>query len=409
MARAWIYDRQKDKSYRDAVTKAKQAKRTPPGRWLVRYYDPAGKLKSAGTFKKKPDAEQRQTEIENSLNEGSYRDPAAAKITFGEMAEKWLAARTDIRRSTWWKYRNLLDTHVLPRWADLPLSAIHAEDIAVWVAELQKSREEGGSGLGASQTRNAHAVLSMVLGWCVPRRIPVNPAKGVPLPKSSEAEHVYLTYEQVEALADAAAGLRTKYNQRSAASAVNRALVLLLAYTGLRWGEAAALRVGKVDLVKRRIRVTVAFAEVEGKLVEQPPKTGKSRTVPVPASLVAELNPLVEGRPEDALVFTTARGKPLRARNWRPREFNNALKPAGLSGLGLTPHKLRHTAASLAIAAGADVKVVQAMLGHATATMTLDRYGHLWPDRLDEVADVMDARRIEALSKVGSETQNGCP
>ncbi|QBI51949.1 Tyrosine recombinase XerD [Streptomonospora litoralis] len=73
-------------------------------------------------------------------------------------------------------------------------------------------------------------------------------------------------------------------------------------------------------------------------------------------------------------------------------------KDAGLDGLGLTPHKLRHTAASLAIAAGADVKVVQQMLGHATATMTLDTYGHLFPDRLDEVADAMDAGRMKAAA-----------
>ncbi|EOD70332.1 site-specific recombinase XerD [Amycolatopsis vancoresmycina DSM 44592] len=64
---------------------------------------------------------------------------------------------------------------------------------------------------------------------------------------------------------------------------------------------------------------------------------------------------------------------------------------------GLTPHKLRHTAASLAIAAGADVKVVQQMLGHADAAMTLNVYGHLFPDRLDEVADVLDAQRTQAL------------
>jgi integrase len=396
MARAWIYDRTKDAAYRAAVAKAKAAKRTPPARWLVRYYDPAGKQKSAGTFAKKPDAEKRQAEIEASLHEGTYRNPHDGKVTLSDMAEKWLSTRTDIKRSTWWKYRGLLDAHVLPRWGDLPLTAIHTEDIAVWVAELQKSREEGGANLGASQTRRAHGVLSMVLNWCVPRRLSVNPAKGVPLPKSSEAEHVYLDHLQVEALATAAGSLRTKYDQVAASAHNNRALILLLAYTGLRWNEAAALRVGRVDLSGRRIRVVTAFAEVKGELIEQPPKTGKSRTVPVPPSLVAELRPFVKGRPDDALVFTTKRGACLRLRNWRNREFGNAVAAAGLDGLGLTPHKLRHTAASLAIAAGADVKVVQAMLGHATATMTLDRYGHLFPDRLDEVAEAMDAARVKA-------------
>lgn len=74
------------------------------------------------------------------------------------------------------------------------------------------------------------------------------------------------------------------------------------------------------------------------------------------------------------------------------------MKAAGLAAEGLTPHKLRHTAASLAIAAGADVKVVQQMLGHADASMTLNVYGHLFPDRLDEVADVLDIRRQAALA-----------
>ncbi|WP_407659388.1 tyrosine-type recombinase/integrase [Lipingzhangella rawalii] len=88
---------------------------------------------------------------------------------------------------------------------------------------------------------------------------------------------------------------------------------------------------------------------------------------------------MVDRRGDDAHVFTTKRSAPLRIHNWRIREFNKARTNAGLDGTGLTPHKLRHTAASLAIAAGADVKVVQQMLGHATATMTLDTYGHLFP------------------------------
>jgi integrase len=82
--------------------------------------------------------------------------------------------------------------------------------------------------------------------------------------------------------------------------------------------------------------------------------------------------------------------------------FNRAVTAAGLADRGITPHKLRHTAASLAIAAGADVKVVQLMLGHKSAAMTLDVYGHLWPDRLDEVADALDVGRATALAKLGT-------
>ena len=84
----------------------------------------------------------------------------------------------------------------------------------------------------------------------------------------------------------------------------------------------------------------------------------------------------------------------LHLRNFRRKSFDAAVRAAGLDRL--TPHALRHTAASLAIAAGANVKVVQTMLGHKSATMTLDLYGHLFENQLDEVADAMDAARAAA-------------
>ena len=82
--------------------------------------------------------------------------------------------------------------------------------------------------------------------------------------------------------------------------------------------------------------------------------------------------------------------------NFRRKRWNPAVRAAGLDGL--TPHALRHTAASLAIASGANVKVVQTMLGHQSATMTLDLYGHLLTDQLDEVADAMDAARTNWMT-----------
>ncbi|GGM79848.1 putative prophage phiRv2 integrase [Longimycelium tulufanense] len=397
MARAWVYDRRNSKDYREALQRAKQNGKQPPARWQVRYYNRAGKLRSeVATTKTR--AEDRRTELEAALSAGTYVDPALSRVDFADIADKWLDARQDLRPSTWWKYRGLLDNHVNVRWGDLPLSAIEREDIAVWVASLLKSKEEGGAGLGPSQARHAYRVLTMVLEWCVPTRLGRNPAHGVKLPVRPDAEHVYLSYAQVEALANASATLMTKYARPTACAAINRALILLLAYTGLRWGEAASLRIGRVDLNKRRIRVATTFYEVKGVQCEGLPKTGKRRTVPIPASLVPVLTQVIGNRAGDELVFTTNRGMSLRANNWRVREFNAAVQAAELDGLGLTPHKLRHTAASLAIAAGADVKVIQQMLGHADASMTLNIYGHLWPDRLDDVAATLDARRRAALN-----------
>ena len=89
--------------------------------------------------------------------------------------------------------------------------------------------------------------------------------------------------------------------------------------------------------------------------------------------------------------------------NWRHRAFNPAVKAAGLPG-GLTPKGLRHTAASLAIAAGADVLMVQRMLGHADAKETLNTYAKLFPDRLDEVSERMSKAREKALKRVQTKT-----
>ena len=165
-------------------------------------------------------------------------------------------------------------------------------------------------------------------------------------------------------------------------------LIRFLAYTGLRWGEVAALRVRGIDLSRRRVDIAESVTEVHGQLVWGTPKTHARRAVPLPRFLARELAPLIEGRDPDALVFTVSRGGVLRVRVFRRDTFDPAVRKIGPAGFH--PHKLRHTAASLAIASGADVKVVQMMLGHKTATLTLDLYGHLFPDRLAKLADRFD-------------------
>jgi integrase len=165
-------------------------------------------------------------------------------------------------------------------------------------------------------------------------------------------------------------------------------LVRVLAYTGLRWGEATALRVGRLDLFRRRLHVVTAFAEVPGKLVEGTPKNHQVRWVPLPRFLVDELARHVAGLGPDELVFRSPKDGSLRNSNFRDRFFDKAVTACGLDGL--TPHDLRHTAASLAVAAGTNVKAVQRMLGHASAAMTLDVYAGLFGDDLDAVAERLD-------------------
>jgi integrase len=157
----------------------------------------------------------------------------------------------------------------------------------------------------------------------------------------------------------------------------------------------AALRLGQLDLLRRRATIREAVAEVAGRIVFSTPKTHQSRTVPIPRFLVDELAALVVGKGPQDLVFIGVRGAVLRLSHFRRSVFIPAVEATGLTGL--TPARLRHTAASLAIASGANVKVVQTMLGHASATMTLDLYGHLYADRLDEIADRMDAARTARM------------
>lgn len=153
-------------------------------------------------------------------------------------------------------------------------------------------------------------------------------------------------------------------------------------------GEAAALRVRRVDLLRRRVEVAESVTEVGGRAVAGTPKTHQRRSVPLPRSLVEPMTRQLVGRGPDELVFTAPAGGVLRNGNFRRRVFDPAVEAVGLSGLA--PSDLRHTAASLAIAAGANVKAVQRMLGHASAAMTLDVYAGLFGEDLDEVADRLD-------------------
>lgn len=117
--------------------------------------------------------------------------------------------------------------------------------------------------------------------------------------------------------------------------------------------------------------------------------------VVVPRFLRDELSQALAAMGADDMVFASRLGTPLRVQNVRRGWFDRAAVAAGVPGL--TPHELRHTAASLAIASGGNYKVLQSMLGHGSAAMTLDLYGHLFGDDLDTVAERLDAARADIL------------
>ncbi|MEU1428120.1 tyrosine-type recombinase/integrase [Nocardia sp. NPDC005746] len=347
-------------------------------RWQARYVDPNGKERSRSFGTKLAAQKFLDSDVTTKVVTGTWVDPDRSGVLFRVVAEKWFATKKLRKPKTKAGYRSLLDRIVLPRWGSVPLRDIEFEDIQTWVVELLESGSYRfkGRGLSASRVIQAYQVLDQVLRFAIKgRRLAVNPAEEVDLPTASPAEKRYLTHVQV---------LRT-----ALAAGRFRPLVFTLAYTGIRFGEAVALRVASVDLDRRRIFVARSATAVTGEgLVETDTKNHTTRSVPIPAFLVKELTSLIADRDPDARVFESRKGGPLPLGEFR-WAFDHAVEAADVSGI--VPHGLRHTAASLAISGGANIKVVQRMLGHKTATLTLDLYGHLFDDDLGPVADAMNA------------------
>jgi integrase len=176
---------------------------------------------------------------------------------------------------------------------------------------------------------------------------------------------------------------------------------MFLSYTGLRWGEMAALRVMDLDMLRRRVNVDQAVTEVGSELVYGTPKNRSRRSVPFASFLSEMLAAHCDGKQPSDFVFTAPAGGALRNKNVRARRFEPAMtKMLELHPdlVRLVPHDLRRTAASLAISAGANVKAVQKMLRHASAAMTLAVYADLFDDDLDAAGDALSATGDPAVA-----------
>jgi integrase len=162
-------------------------------------------------------------------------------------------------------------------------------------------------------------------------------------------------------------------------------------------------------LLRGTVRVVEAASEVSGRLITGPTKTHAGRTVRLPRFLRDELAAYLASPPRDrdAFVFTAPKDGPLRHHNFYKRQFCPALVRAGLPAQ-IRFHDLRHTCASLLIAQGAHPKAIQAHLGHSSIQVTMDRYGHLFPDALEHLADRLDAAHAQLrMDAMGTEPRHG--
>jgi integrase len=324
------------------------------------------------SFRRKADAEKWLVLEEGDLLAGRWHDPESGAELFSRYCEKWMQQRSPtVARKTDYNTEAALRGRILPVFGNRRLNQITTKEIREWLSSLL------AEGLSPATVRSYRQIFGQVLNQAVADGLlQSNPVEGVKAPTVRPRRQMFLNADELEMLAKASGDFEP--------------LIRFLGWSGLRFGEAAALRAGRVDSRRRRVRVEESVTEVGGRLVFGPPKTHESRTVIIPRFVMTPIAPMLEGKKPEDLVFTALQGGPLRLNAFRKRIFAPASTVIGKPDL--VPHDLRDTAASLAISSGASIKAVQRMLGHASAAMTLDTYGSLFEEDLEALADRLEER-----------------
>lgn len=360
-------------------------RKLPTGRWEASYRDPAGRERTKN-LRTRAEADRWLAALKTGVARGDWVDPQLARTRFRDWADEWLATTAHLRVKTRVGYESTLRVHVLPVFGDLPIAGVQQVDVRRFVADMV------AAGAAPGTVRGARKVLRLVLATAEGSgAIRSNPCNGVRVPMSPKADMVFLTPEEVEVLAGV---IDPRY----------ATMIRFAAYTGLRAGEIGALRVGRVDFLRGRVLVAQSVTAVEGHgLVFSEPKTYERRSVTLPSFLREELAAHLAGRtgnPDD-FVFPNQSGGVLRHKDFYRRVYKPAVVAAGISPT-FRFHDLRHTCASLCIALGAHPKAIQERLGHSSITVTLDRYGHLFPKLDEALTERLDQLRDEAVVTVAA-------
>ena len=369
------------------------------GNYAIVYYV-GGRQKWETIGPSRRDAERALTARKREVDTGTWREPSSE--TLASYVERWLAhrdparvgggVRTRLSPSTFEGYRLNLRGHVLPRLGDRSLSSLRTEDVDRLIAEL----EAGGKAPGT--VRNVVVPLRKMLADAVRQGLLVtNPAARADLPPAQDFAGKEIRPEHTEAIRQALIELAPLDPLRREPDLFFVCVFDVALGTGLRLGELRALRWRDVDRERRLIRVDRAYSRQE---VRRPKTESGIRSVPLFPSVDAALRELAARAVErgryapDELVFASMRGTPLQPSNFRQRVWDAALRRAGVDGEGYRFHDLRHTCVSRLVAAGADIKLVQAVAGHANPLVTLKRYSHLLDARMSEAAARFDPARV---------------
>ncbi|MBU8824406.1 tyrosine-type recombinase/integrase [Mycolicibacterium goodii] len=334
-------------------------------RWRARYVDAEGRERSKA-FRVKAHAQAWLDEIVAGQVTGSYVDPRLGKVTFMSFYNDWSTRQVWVSGT-----RHAMDQAVNSvTFGTVALADLRPSHLEAWIKELQENQ------LQASTIKTRFANVRTIIRAAIrDRHLTRDPSENVRLPRRRKASAAMV----IPTVAEVGATLH-------AATEWMPALVALCSSAGLRRGEVSALQVGDIDFLRKEIHVErqVQWPE-DGTIEIRPPKYGSERTVYAPDELLAivaeHIRLYCAGDDPKRWLFpgTMDRTRPVHAatvgRKWR------ALRAS--VDVGYRLHDLRHFYASGLIAAGCDVVTVQRALGHASAAMTLEVYGHLWPDASD--------------------------
>ncbi|UFS57649.1 tyrosine-type recombinase/integrase [Subtercola endophyticus] len=360
-------------------------------RYRVRFRKPDHSHGEKRGFRTKKEADLYLADVELRKSRGTYVDPMRGRITVSDWIWTWFDARTDMRATTRTRVDGIIRNHIVLQLGETPIGSLTRLRLQQWAMSLPGS---------PASVRKCVNVLSSALQLAVDDEIlPSNPAVKLNLPRVAKSRKRYLTHEQVENLA-------REVGRRAGGDALGYdVLVYVLAYCGLRWGELSGLRIQDLDLERKRLHVNQTVVADKGYQRFEAPKNYEVRQISIPNFLVEPLRRQIAGRGKESPVFFGKYTRTwLRNHAFRKSWLDDAAIAIGETGL--TPHELRHTAASLAISAGANVKAVQKMLGHASAAITLDTYADLFDTDLDAVGVALDhAAMKSSVGKVWANTE----
>lgn len=355
------------------------------GRWRARYRDDAGK-EHARHFDRKVDAQAWLDDVTAARRTGRYVDPRAGRITFATWWDQWVTLQVWADGT----FEAAQQAAASVTFAAVPLAQLRASHVQAWVKAMEQPAASRRAGLAPTTIRTRVTYVRMALRAAVDDRIiPDDPSARVPLPRvrRAEARMTVPTVDQVGAALSLAPDWFAPF-------------IGVCAFAGLRLGEAAGLQLRDVDFLRRTITIA---RQVQGRTAGTtkivPPKHGSERVVFVPEELTGMLSAYLSEygtHGDEAWLFGAGSGD-LWNRNAAGHQWRKVRDAAGLEEFTL--HDLRHFYASGLIADGCDVVTVQRALGHASATITLSTYAHLWPtaeDRTRSAAAGLMAAALES-------------